>query len=618
LQMMWQHAENALHLKDAQMQGMENHFRASNYGLLESSEANQDFQAREMQELRYENQEMIQMCESYTPRMELMAQTIIEQQEMLEARQSGGHPASNPALLRQQQFLFGTPTTQVVPPLVPSPEAPLVPSPEATHPIFAQFGLLQQNDRHPLGGNPETQAVPSHKHIADEQWYRQAPTSRLQAQALFGDEPNKSQQGHNVGGDHQPAYNAGGDKQASSSADSAFKTGFGPKDHPSFWGPKIEEASTISFTPIPTSRRDREEWITTSIKRIAAASGRPKLATEWINAAKAATNLDELQDDGIFETLSSKASAGLIDQCKGLFLNRIKLIEKQREKEGKGFLNGRQLFWLVLQEFKTSKATAAISNIRDLFKIEIGKGRDALQHFQNEWNTGILAQDTIPPDDILETLYATQIYESTQFAATYQQYRMSLLNSREVPSYTKLHDMVERFLEEERKFAAQRKMIQDSDNQETPKGFAAYDKTSPLKQAGDCHTWINKGNCPRRPNCQFNHPPELKGAGKGKSKGSGKGPEKSEAAAQSPQVPEVPMVQYPPTTPNSNKKHLQSQRGKSPSGKEGAKLCHYVLNGKCNNGDKCGFWHPPICRNFPNCARGDNCTFFHQPPKDGQ
>ena len=35
--------------------------------------------------------------------------------------------------------------------------------------------------------------------------------------------------------------------------------------------------------------------------------------------------------------------------------------------------------------------------------------------------------------------------------------------------------------------------------------------------------------------------------------------------------------------------------------------------GKCTKGDKCNFWHSPVCRHFKrgNCTEGDKCVFVH-------
>ena len=53
--------------------------------------------------------------------------------------------------------------------------------------------------------------------------------------------------------------------------------------------------------------------------------------------------------------------------------------------------------------------------------------------------------------------------------------------------------------------------------------------------------------------------------------------------------------------------------GKSPSGKTDREPCRYYLKGKCEKGDKCDYWHPPVCRDLKKgkCEAGKKCCFLH-------
>ena len=64
-------------------------------------------------------------------------------------------------------------------------------------------------------------------------------------------------------------------------------------------------------------------------------------------------SLEELEDDGKFPLLSAKAAVGFKKTVQGELLREIERMEEQLDKEGKQ-LNGRQLYWLILQELKRS------------------------------------------------------------------------------------------------------------------------------------------------------------------------------------------------------------------------------------------------------------------------
>ena len=51
--------------------------------------------------------------------------------------------------------------------------------------------------------------------------------------------------------------------------------------------------------------------------------------------------------------------------------------------------------------------------------------------------------------------------------------------------------------------------------------------------------------------------------------------------------------------------------GTSPSGKPNVPACRKWKIGKCTRGDKCNYYHVPICRFYPDCRRGEACEFAH-------
>ena len=84
-----------------------------------------------------------------------------------------------------------------------------------------------------------------------------------------------------------------------------------------------------------------------------------------------------------------------------------------------------------------------------------------------------------------------------------------------------------------------------------------------------------------------------------KEKGKGKGRSRS------------PNAQPPPII-----KDVPGQRtGQSPSGKKDVNTCFNDIKGICKNGDKCNYYHVPICKFFKKgkeSKAGKECRFLHR------
>ncbi len=77
---------------------------------------------------------------------------------------------------------------------------------------------------------------------------------------------------------------------------------------------------------------------------------------------------------------------------------------------GKGMLNGRQIWWMMAQHFQISTADGALFELRDLLAVQ-RKG-DNVKGFMLDWDTTLLYMGERPKDDVLETLFWEQIKDS--------------------------------------------------------------------------------------------------------------------------------------------------------------------------------------------------------------
>ncbi len=132
--------------------------------------------------------------------------------------------------------------------------------------------------------------------------------------------------------------------------------------------------------------------------------------------------MEELEDDGKFPLLSAKAAVGFKKTVQGEFLREIERMEEQLDKKGKQ-LNGRQLYWLILQELKRSDMDMEIQEWRDLFKIKM-RGEN-LRGYQNAWKKSLDRMSNPPTEDkYLMSFYEPQIRRCAPFASTFKLYML--------------------------------------------------------------------------------------------------------------------------------------------------------------------------------------------------
>ena len=347
-----------------------------------------------------------------------------------------------------------------------------------------------------------------------------------------------------------------------------------------------KEAEKIVFQSFPTGPKFRAWWLAFR-KKVASSSGQPLKAFEWINQVDSATSIEELEDDHEFETLSAKITSALTDICHGEFLRKMNVLEEELAKKNK-MLGGRVFAWHIKQHFRVSEVEGSILRFEDLLAVElIG---DNVVAFDNDWDYVISGLKKVPDDETLEALYKKQLDKSVQLKDKLALYEQGIALDGKSESYQELKRLVTAHIEQRR-----RKKNRDAMG---AKGKAAAAKAVKTKAkakaaAGDCRQFLKHGSCSRGEDCPYNHDPNKAPAKKSRSQSRGRSPGGG----------------GPPAS-------RRPSRGKSPSGKQDAKPCFKYLQGKCTNGAKCDFWHPPVCIHFKkgNCDAGKKCVFLH--PQD--
>ena len=128
------------------------------------------------------------------------------------------------------------------------------------------------------------------------------------------------------------------------------------------------------------------------------------------------------------------------------FKRKISLEEQKAQKEDR-FLRGRQIAYLIYEQFRVTGTDNSVENYTDLFSIVLRN--DDIQEFESKWDGILLSMTKIPPDDILEGLYKLRIRESEKLKTVLELYDLETHQKKLGPDYHRLKAMVKRSIEQE-------------------------------------------------------------------------------------------------------------------------------------------------------------------------
>ena len=322
----------------------------------------------------------------------------------------------------------------------------------------------------------------------------------------------------------------------------------------------------------------------------------PTETMQWIKEVELVDSVDELRSSsstrGIsmpnFEVLDARIASALNKIIHNShFKRKISLDEQKAQKEDR-FLRGRQIAYLIYEQFRVTGTHDSVENYTDLFTIALRN--DDIQEFDSKWDGILLSMTKIPHDDILEGLYKLRIRESEKLRTVLELYVLETHQKKLGPDYHRLKAMVKRSIEQEirnKNFGARSGNFEKN----------AVVKNQGTKQRvqrilGDCWQWETNGQCVKGNNCSFRHDMNKRG------KSSPSNPSQNSFMRHSERKPS----------------RTRSPRGKSPSGRMSRWPCKDYLRGTCNN-SFCERWHPPECLFYKNnngCRFGEKCSFAHR------
>ena len=322
----------------------------------------------------------------------------------------------------------------------------------------------------------------------------------------------------------------------------------------------------------------------------------PTEAMQWIKEVELVDSVDELRSSsstcGIsmpnFEELDARIASALNKIIHNSHVKRKISLEEQKAQKEDRFLRGRQIAYLIYEQFRVTGADDSVENYTDLFTMVLRN--DDIQECDSKWDGNLLSMTKIPPDDISEALYKLRIRESEKLKTVLELYDLETHQKKLGPDYLSLKSMVKRSIEQE---IRNKNFWARSGNFEKN----AVVKNQGTKQRvqrilGDCWQWETNGQCVKGNNCSFRHDVNKRG------KSSPSNPSQNSFMQQSERKPS----------------RTRSPRGKCPSGRMSRWPCKDYLRGTCNN-SFCERWHPPECLFYKNkngCRFGEKRSFAHR------
>ena len=181
----------------------------------------------------------------------------------------------------------------------------------------------------------------------------------------------------------------------------------------------------------------------------------PTEAMQWIKEVELVDSVDEIRSSsstrGIsmpnFEVLDARIASALNKIIHNShFKRKISLEERKAQKEDR-FLRGRQIAYLIYEQFRVTGTDDSVENYTDLFSIVLRN--DDIQEFDSEWDGILLSMTKIPHDEILEGLYKLIIRESEKLKTVLELYDLEIHQKKIGPDYHRLKAMVKRSIEQE-------------------------------------------------------------------------------------------------------------------------------------------------------------------------
>ena len=223
---------------------------------------------------------------------------------------------------------------------------------------------------------------------------------------------------------------------------------------------------------------------------------------QWIKEVELVDSVDELRSSsstrGIsmpkFEVLDARIASALNKIIHNSHFKREISLEDQKAQKEDRFLRGRQIAYLIYEQFRVTGTDDSVENYTDLFTIVLRN--DDIQEFDSKLDGILLSMTKIPHDDILEGLYKLRIRESEKLKTVLELYDLETHQMKLGPDYHRLKAMVKRSFEQEirnRILGPEMEILR-----RTPWSKNQGTKQRVQRILGDCWQWETNGQCVKR------------------------------------------------------------------------------------------------------------------------
>ena len=154
---------------------------------------------------------------------------------------------------------------------------------------------------------------------------------------------------------------------------------------------------------------------------------------QWIKEVEMVDSVDEVRSSSSIRGISIPDFGVLVARIASAlnkiihnshFKRRITLEEQKKAQNQDSFLRGRQIAYLVYDQFRVTGTHDSVENYADLFTISLRN--DDIQEFDSKWDGILLSVTKIPPDDILEGLYKLRIRVSEKLKTVLELYDLEI------------------------------------------------------------------------------------------------------------------------------------------------------------------------------------------------
>ena len=269
---------------------------------------------------------------------------------------------------------------------------------------------------------------------------------------------------------------------------------------------------------------------------VASASDRPELATAWIfevESSSASFEAFRLDARDRLRTLDAKLAEALGRVVKGETARRVAIASEKAALEG-SLLTGRQILFMVYQEFKRDESKTDHVAYGNLERLGSVTADAALEGFMSTWEAVLLAFKTPPTEAHLYSAFYARLCRVPGLATTIAHIDRQVFG-HEDKSYAFLHSASTRLVQQRRE---ERQAAELAKLYTQPGGGNALAATADKKSL-PCFKLRDGAKCEAGDSCPYSHDRQVieqakkakakskgkgkGGDGKGKNKGKGKG-----------------------------------------------------------------------------------------------